>query len=490
MISMWVLVFMIVFSSLTILPLLLLPSIASAGIGMMAFINAARSKNVRMIFISSRKYFLAFIVINLIYAALIGVNVLDPHLYRHEFKYMVSFFVFITLSMAVYPKKTENVLFYAIVGSSIFSFSWFLFSLLDRSFYSLSLYPYLGVIWEHVGGEPVYLGPFQNHNSAGGFYAILSLILLGIMSKVKDLFYTRIALLSLILVQICFFFTDSRAYFLVLSILSSIMLGIIIYRRKIGNVDVGMYPKGYVVGVVLLLLFSGMGGIRTHMYLVPNFIKESFMNKCYDCHKFRNINGLRPHNITTRFFLWKKAWKDFYQSPIIGVGASRFDSDKEVINSAPRVTLKEVNPELLDLSNVKISYIKGFLYRINVSKVSIHLEQETHNAYLQVLAEGGVVMFLLFAVMYYSLYMDLNITTTMKREEFSDLFLGLAVGARNSLICLCISSMFGSHLLGIIPLLAVLSLSAYLISFARQYAPEDFSQSIWLKKRFVGMFRK
>ena len=399
-VSMWILVFMIVFSSLNILPLIILPSIASAGIGIIAFINAIKSKNVKTIFISSRKYFLSFIIINIIYAALIGVNILDPHLYRHEFKYMISFFVFVALSMAVYPKKTEDVLFYAMIGISIFSFSWFLFSLIDGSFYSLLLYPYLGVIWEHIGVETIYLGPFENHNSAGGFYAILSLILLGILSKVKDSSRTWMVLMSLVFVQICFFFTDSRAYFLALAILSIVILGTILYGKiikKKENSGVGTYPKAYVVGTVLLFLFSSLGGMRTHMYLVPAFLKHQ-----QSINKFNNVNGLRRHNITTRFFLWKKAWKDFYQSPIIGVGASRFDSDKEVINSEPRVTLQEVNPELLDLSNVKIDYIQGFLYRINVSKANIHLEQETHNAYLQVLAEGGIVMFLIFFAMYYS----------------------------------------------------------------------------------------
>lgn len=473
----------IAFSSLNILPLIIFPSAASILLGVVAVFGLVRSGKFSEIFAGPRKYFIAFVVLNIIYAALIRVNVLDPHLYRHEFKYMISFGVFVGLSLLAYKKRTEIIVYYTLIGAAAFSFAWFVYSLIDRSFFNLYLYPYLGVIWERLGLEHIYLGPYQSHNSAGGFYAVLCLIFLGLLKTEKDSRRSTVVFVSLLMILLCFFFTDSRAYMLGLAIIASISLGTILYGTWKKRAGFQSALTRYSLGASIILLVSIGGAFRTHMYMIPMFVASGgsksvaggfgggggfFSFPDENNKRFNNIKGLRRHSVAARFFLWKKALEDFYWSPIIGVGASRFDSDKSVINSEPRITLHEVSPELLDLSKIKIIYIDGFLYRINVSKTNIHLEQETHNAYLQVLAEGGILMFMIFAAMYYFLMKDLFRFSAIPREGFSDRLMGLAVGTRNALFCLFISSCFGSHLLGVIPLSAVLALSAYLISVLRQ----------------------
>ena len=231
-INQWVMGFVIAFSSLNILPLIIFPSLAALFLGLIAVLGLIKERKIPLIFAGQRKYFIAFIVLNIVYAGLIGVNILDPHLYRHEFKYMIPFSIFISLSLLVYKKQTETIVYYTLNGVVAFSFFWLIFSLIDRHFYNLHLYPYLGVIWERVGLEPVYLGPYQTHNSAGGFYAILSLIFLGLLKTVRDSRRSIIVFVELILILICFFFTHSRAYFLALAILTATMLGIHLFKIR------------------------------------------------------------------------------------------------------------------------------------------------------------------------------------------------------------------------------------------------------------------
>ncbi len=466
------LVLVLACSSLSIIPLIVVPGAVSFFAGLVAIVRLARSKQLQEVFSGSRKYFIAFIGVSLFYAGLIGVDIFNPHLYRHEFEYIVTFGIFIALSLLTYPRKTEVVVANTLVAIVAFSFFWFIFSLVDfRIFktYLNSFYPF-GLVWERGSVENIYNGPFQSHNSAGGFYAILSLLFLG-MLKSEAMFRKRSwIMVALCLTLILFFFTDSRAYALSLGIVTVIVLGKTLYQWRKGWVTGKGLPGIYLGAVLIIFLVSASVFLKTHVYMLPSVIlsgKSQQGNTRPEGQKFQKVRGVRPKNVETRLFLWKRAWKDFLESPIVGVGPARFDSDKSVIRSESPSALVKIDPKLLDLSHVKIEFLKGFLYRINVSKVSLHLEQEVHNAYLQVLAEGGIVMFAIFVAMYYSLARKLHSLTLAKVSE-SDLFVGLAAGTRNSLFCLCISSFFGSHLLGVIPLATVLAMSAYLISASKQ----------------------
>ena len=466
-VSQWIMVLVVAFSALNILPLIVIPVSAAILVGMVGVAQLIAEKRVKDLFEGPRKYFIVFVILNISYAWLIGVNILDPHLYRHEFKYFVSFAVFIFLSILPYSKSTEKIVFTTLIAVAGFSFLWFIFSLVDWNFYSLYLYPYLGVIWEHYPIENIYLGPYQSHNSAGGFYTFLLLMFLAILQTDMAHNRSKIVFGALCVTIVCIFFTGSRSYMLALGVLTIPMMGFLLYDRQNRRIHFSNARGLYFWGLALVFVAAVIGTLKMRTFQAPSFMVAKYRHQVtIQNGRVKEFEYLRQNSVNVRVFLWKRAFDDFIQSPIIGVGASRFDSDKDVINSEPRITLHEVSPELLDLSHIKIDYLKGFLYRINVSKTNIHLEQEPHNAYFQVLAEGGLVMFSIFVAMYFTLARKLHSLTTERRRE-SDLFVGLATGTRNALLCLCVSSFFGSHLLGIIPLAAILALSAYLISYSK-----------------------
>lgn len=464
MINLIVLLSVIVFSSFNILPLIILPFFASILLGLRSTMKEIRkNETILELFRSPRRYFILFIFLNFVYAILIGVNIFDWRLYRHEFKYVVPYMIFIMLSILKYRKDSGEKIINTFIAVSVFSFSWFVFSLVDIGFKNMHLYPYLGTIWEQYGVEKIYLGPYQTHNSAGGFYSVLALILLSILRTELDFRRSVIVLLSFILIIICFFYADSRAYEVALLIMSLLLL---FENLKIRALKAHPMPFNvfYNIGLGILLSVSILSAARTHIFMLPKyFVVHSILHE--HMQSFEKIKGLRPHNINTRFLLWKIALDDFKKSPIIGVGPSRFDADVKVINSIPLATREAVNPDLVDTSHLEANYATGFLYRVNISKNNIHTEQEVHNAYLQVLAEGGILMFSLFILMFSSVLC--KITSALNSQDLIDSQLtGLFLGARNALLCLFISSFFGSHLLGVIPLTFVLAVTAYLFSYS------------------------
>jgi len=463
----------IIFSSFNILPLIILPFFAVIFLGPIAIIREfLNGEKISELFKGPIKYFALFIFVNLLYAFLIGVNIFDWRLYRHEFKFVVPYVIFIFSNIFLFKNNSKERIVNTLIIVSFFSFLWFIFSLVDVGFKNMYLYPYLGTIWEHYGIEKIYLGPYQTHNSAGGFYAVLALILLGVLRTELDLKRSVTIFLSFFLILICFFYADSRAYEISLSIISMILLS---KTLKIKFLKKDSIPSNvfYNIGLIVLLSVSIISAVRTHIFMLPRYLIAHYNHHKLDQHKFEKVMGLRPHNVNTRFYLWKIALEDFMKSPIIGVGPSRFDEDSKVINSIPLLTRMAVNPDLIDTSHLEIRYTTGFLYRINTSRINIHTEQEVHNAYLQVLAEGGILMFSLFFLMFYSVLSKL-ISMVGSKDIWELKLTGLVFGTRNALFCLVISSFFGSHLLGVIPLTLVLAISAYLFSTTAAKKRLDF----------------
>jgi O-antigen ligase len=472
----------IIFSSFNILPLIVLPFIGTVLIGSLTLLRDFLSNKItKEILFLPGILFVVFSFMNIFYAYIIGVNIFNKLLYRHEFKFIVPYLSFFFFSILSYKKLFEFKIKNTLILLSLMSFFWFVFSLMDDGFRNMFLYPYLGTIWERYGNESIYLGPYQTHNSAGGFYAVLSLMLLGILKVETSKIQSRLIFLSLFAVLVCFFFTNSRAYELSLFIIAVILLLTTVKKNNIRTYLGSHLP--YSVALLMILSVTALSATRTHLYLIPDYLSSKNSNsKNSNQYKFNNVAGLRRHNINIRLTLWKIALEDFFKSPIVGVGASRFDTDVNVINTIPIVTRKSVNPELLDTSGIRNKYVSGYLYRINISNSHIHTEQEVHNAYLQVLAEGGLLFFSMFITMFCLVFFKISRIIGSNRLQNSSVT-GLALGAKNSLGCLFISSCFGSHLLGVIPLTFVLAITAYVFSFDRErFTSESTEEMLSIKK--------
>ncbi len=451
-------------SSFNIVPALLVP-ISLAG---MLFLILLQKRDLLLkvhTVMDFRVWFAVYIVICMIYVKLIGINIFSLELYRREFKFIVPFSYLIVFSSFSYPKSMTNYVKITLVTLSFLSFSWLLFGLFDPTFHSKALYPFEGSMWEAISGSrPVYLGPFITHSAAGGFYAVLTLLLLGILEHVKN-FRDKLLLMSALLMStICLMLTGSRAFILSVIVVCS-FLGLKILIRS-------LFRFKEVLSLIFITFLSISFSLALALFFETNLQKNfsyfmSSHNKLMDMNTRKLTpdfpgSDIRIYNAYVRLYFWKIAFQDFKGSPLIGVGPSRFDDDPRIISTIREEDIKKNIISVLNKNSPRPRYLNIPFFRVNIGSFVAHTDQHAHNVYLNVLAEGGILLFSIFAFMYFLLAYRIYHVSTSTGVEFK----GLSKGVLYALSSVGIASFFGDNLLSVIPMVTIFCVASFVIGSA------------------------
>ena len=147
-------------------------------------------------------------------------------------------------------------------------------------------------------------------------------------------------------------------------------------------------------------------------------------------------------NVLARFVLWDKALENFTESPIVGVGVTRYDDEATVIS-----TLQVEDKPIYEVEVAPTYFERRFL-RVNVGASQAHTDQSAHNMYLQTLAEGGIMLLVLLVVLISSTIRRLDLVV---RQEFG-VRKGLAQGIVYAIYAVLVAAFFGNSYLNVIPM--------------------------------------
>lgn len=439
----------IITASFNVVPLLLLPVACAFFILLGTIVFDFHGADVKLHY-DFRVWFVLFIIYSVALAGILGVDILNPRLYRREFKFVVPFSYLVLMSSLYFPDHLGRTIKRLFVWIATGSFIWLVVALIEPSIYSKSLYPYTGYMWEPVGGSSrVYLGPFVTHSAAGGFYAVLTMLQIGFIRTEDDRRMKVMALFGILFSVVCLFYTGSRAWLLGGGIVSgalicSALLGIGKTQRRSSPLYILM------LGITLLILIAGLSNAGSKIEWDRPW--EGFGGKSQ---RFDNSN-IRGRNVEVRIWLWHHAVQDFLGSPFLGVGPSRFDDEQAVVDTIPEGT-ESLRP--VSVSESESRFLKIPFFRVNVGSLVYHTDQHAHNVYLHLLAEGGIVLSGLFVFMYSRVVKDLcRVLRNGDPDEKA-----LCEGSLYALLCAAIASMFGNNLLSVIPMVTIFCIVAYLL---------------------------
>lgn len=452
-------------SSFNIVPALLVPIFLA---GILFFILLQKKDLLIKIHtvMDFRIWFAIYIVFCMVYAKLIGINVFSLELYRREFKFIVPFSYLIVFSSFFYNKSMANYVKITLVTLSFLSFLWLLFGLFDPTFHSKALYPFEGSMWEAIpGSRPVYLGPFITHSAAGGFYAVLTMLLCGILVYVKNFRDKLLIVSALLMSTTCLILTGSRAFMLSVMVVCSFCSLKILIRF--------LFSFKEILSVTSITCLSIFFSLALALFFMTN-LKNNFLYLMFSHNISHNkliqrklISDTRLYNAYDRLYFLKIALKDFIESPLIGVGPSRFDDDPRIISTIREQDVKKNIIFVLNKKSPQPCYLNIPFFRVNIGSFVAHTDQHAHNVYLNVLAEGGILLFSIFAFMYFLLAYRVYYVLISAGMEFK----GLSKGVLYALSSVGIASFFGDNLLSVIPMVTIFCVASFVIgSTGRQEA--------------------
>ena len=160
-------------------------------------------------------------------------------------------------------------------------------------------------------------------------------------------------------------------------------------------------------------------------------------------------------NVSIRFVLWAIAINNFIQSPIIGVGATRYDDDPLVLMTFPEISSEERS------SFESPSFNESAISRINVGEFQIHTDQHAHNLFLNVIAETGLLGLILLLIVIAKIFKKLRECSKVCNSIEDNIVIKFTYYSFILLLC---ASMFGNNFLGLIPGYLIFSIYGYLLS--------------------------
>ncbi|MBI5559861.1 MAG: O-antigen ligase family protein [Deltaproteobacteria bacterium] len=381
-----------------------------------------------------RLWFIVFTVWCIAFAAVLGVDVFNPQLYRESFRFVVPFTFLVVSSSLYYPENLGRPIKYICASLAVLGLLFLLFTMF------IHLHPYDTLLWRRpAGGPPVYRGPFASHQSTGGFYAALTMLQLGAFLNENGRGIKAALLAGALSSSICLLYAASRSFSLgVLSVAGIMLLSLCAgYLRGKTKPD---RLKIFLLAAVALISLGAV--LRVEM---PESEEES---------------GIRTKNVVARLELWKMAVKDFKRSPFIGIGPSRFDDNPEVARTLPQEKgeMKNIYSSVLS-QNKKSRYLDVPFFGVDISPFTLHSGRHAHSVYLNVLAEGGVLLFAVFILMYFKLARRL--WEFRKKESGGER--GLAQGSLCAIACVSIASFFTAGLLVVTPMVTIFCVAGYLL---------------------------
>ena len=453
-------------SAFNIYPALLIPILIAMALLIYGLFTDPKSLNIN-IFKDIRLFFILFALINLIYAYLINIDLFSYYLYRWKFKFIIPFLYLLVFGSFVYHEYFYKTIKKTLLLITFMSLFWLLYGIFNPDFYDKSLYPFRdGKMWEYVSGQKIYLGPFMTHSAAGGFYSVLLLLLMGIFEKTKDLLRKSFpVILSILISFTCLILTDSRAFMLG----TLIILFFIILRCFFKIIILKNQHKLFFLLLTTILFIFLLGKTfldykttinnNINTILLSNKISNKKTNfNCRNC-------STRINNIYTRLYFWRIALDDFNNSPFIGVGPSRFGDDPKIVAAIREDNIRNSIIKLNKDHPTPI-FLKYPFFRVNIGNFYSPSDLHAHNIYINVLAEGGILIFIIFILMYYKLLCFIYFVSESTQYEYS----GLAKGLFYSIICTAIASFFGNNLLTVIPMVTIFCVTSFMIGSSPKVA--------------------
>ena len=435
--SILALVCSIVSSSINIFPLILLSWTFNLLLFIFIFL---RRRYLR--FESSIVLLGLFCFFYLLYAFLIGVDIFNAELFRRELKFFIPFSNCFFLSQLDYGKNKSTIIinsFYALIFMNIiFLFAALLYLSLEIPLQEL--YPYSNNMWENYGDgySVLYTGLFSSHTAFGGWLGTSIILTLSVLifdnkKSSKKIFF----LLSLIIFLIALLFlSKSRAY----SVGIIFVIGIFLYKDFFKKL---IMKNAIILSLAGAIIFGGYSVTQQVQSIDVENIEMDWTESTAEV------------NVSIRFVLWAIAINNFIQSPIIGVGATRYDDDPLVLMTFPEISSEERS------SFESPSFNESLISRINVGEFQIHTDQHAHNLFLNVIAETGLLGLMLLLIVIAKIFKKLREFSKICNSIEDNIVIKFTYYSFILLLC---ASMFGNNFLGLIPGYLIFSIYGYLLS--------------------------
>lgn len=268
-------------------------------------------------------------------------NLLSYQFLKFDGNFFFCYFLFFIFSIS-FSNFRKLADYYFKFVFSVFT----IFSLIGIAEYILSD-GFLFVHTEPLAGK-IYFALNFAHNATGSVYAVVCVFLLVFFLKEK---ITKLRILFLILLLInllALLITRSRAGYI-----GFFGAAIIIIWLHFKSIKKFLITMGVIIaGAVPILYFTG---IYKRILQILNF---------------------QGGTTVVRLYIWEKAWYLFSQSPIFGIGFGRFNDVFNIDRGTFDIGRLRVYPQIVSF------YMKQSFYFDSA---------HAHNAYLQFLAETGVI---------------------------------------------------------------------------------------------------
>nr|WP_237735371.1 O-antigen ligase family protein [Serratia fonticola] len=244
-------------------------------------------------------------------------------------------------------------------------------------FFVVSLFAYVFIPPEEAGVQHFL---FVSHNAAGGFYSVVCAISVG-------LYLSRRSLIYLLYASAFFFFlyaSNSRGS--ILAIFCAVGYGLFKFKKP-----------GLMLSIFILVQFIVV--IDTYPVWVST---GKIMSENANFTISQSVDFQRAGTFIDRlYYLWPRAFDNFIHSPIFGIGFGSFD----------------------DLYYKYIDVVP-YLFSVKDGAVLRHTDAHAHNSTFTILAELGIVGYILFILVFSQI--NKKILGVKKYDEGLSLALNLA----------------------------------------------------------------
>lgn len=274
-------------------------------------------------------------------------QVISFDFYRRDGNFFITFFPLLVLSVCSIKFDIWRILNVFVIVSTIGNV--------------------VGLIRFFLGGTPEYFMLFTAHNAAGGFLAMLSIVNFFVAIRHKDGLTSLFFLFCFAINVFGLYLTNSRGSLLPL------IIAVLVYAcmRFNDKIDIWVISLIFIAILIFVGLIVYVRGAHVIVELEGFKVPKEYYSNGFYRFIFSILN--RSWTMISRlFYLWPRAFYLFLQSPILGIGFGGYnDTDYNLVG------------------------IKG-VWTINFSPEMINSDAHAHNTYFHLLAETGIIGFILF----------------------------------------------------------------------------------------------
>ncbi len=234
--------------------------------------------------------------------------------------------------------------------------------------------PFLGqrqqlILLVHKGAliHKLFIGGFLSHNAAAAFYLLPFFLLLNRANQAREKKEKILAAAATLIVLLALIFSFSR------SGLQGLIIGLLLWLIFRSRVEEKLSRRRF-----LALFFSFLIAVPLFLFTLQHLSPRW-------ARKIERLTNFSGYNVQTRLRLWNRAINYSLQSPLNGIGISRFNDQNFSLH--------------FFLPPLPFLYSQGGKRIIN--------EAHAHNSYLHLLAESGIIGSALFLTFWLALILQL-----------------------------------------------------------------------------------